>query len=218
MSNGNIDKLYKKTVKPNIGEENSLYFIGDESSEFVDFYVTDRKGKLIPVVNNQRTTSIKQTVDDLGWVQLSNTTYTKENPYILEDDLRTILPITPTSVLGEPYYKPEDKPTAGNKFKPNNSGDIYLLRIGFKIDTTFNNQQGFLDVDIGGTQGVIWEKSYDLIRGKEYVPFTEQVMVYSLDTFLKNGAAINFKVKGGAEVYDIVTVIFKSYNGGNKSI
>lgn len=55
MSNGNIDKLYKKTVKPSIGEENSLYFIGDESSEFVDFYVTDRKGKLIPVVNELRT-------------------------------------------------------------------------------------------------------------------------------------------------------------------
>lgn len=55
MSNGsNIDKLYKKKVKPVKGEKDALYFIGDSSSDFIDFYVTDNQGNLIPIVTNDR--------------------------------------------------------------------------------------------------------------------------------------------------------------------
>jgi hypothetical protein len=56
MSNGNsnLDQLYKKKVKPVKGEGDALYFIGDANSNFIDLYVTDKKGNLIPVVTNSR--------------------------------------------------------------------------------------------------------------------------------------------------------------------
>lgn len=51
---GDIDKLYKKKAKPAKGEADALYFIGDANSNYIDFYVTDKKGNLVPVIDNNR--------------------------------------------------------------------------------------------------------------------------------------------------------------------
>lgn len=213
MSNGNnIDKLYKKRVKPLKGEEDALYFIGSPQSDFIDLYVTDKQGNLFPVINKDRVLDVSQLVQKTGWIQITNNTYTEQNPYIVESNVKTKLPIFSNNILNPFGYEGSANAVSSlNKFIPEEVGDIYFLRLRFRIDVVLNNQTAILEVDIGGNQNIIWDKSYSLVRSKSgFVPFTEQVMLYSLDTFLQNGADINLTIEGGAEIYDITTLIYKA--------
>lgn len=77
-----------------------------------------------------------------------------------------------------------------------------------------NNRNLTIELDIGGGQGVIWDKTVRLARGNPNpVPtrVTETMDVYTLGTFLANGGEIFLTCDSDASVYNISFKIEKKF-------
>lgn len=142
--------------------------------------------------------------DFLGWVQFSDTEYTQASPLSVLSDSRTLLPNNAGNVLNIVNPFGGNDWISNNKFNPDNFGDSYDWRVGFTIDPTLNNRNLTLELDIGGSQGVIWSKTIRLARGAGVdTRVTEQIDVYTLQTFIDNGGELYVTVDGESNIYDI---------------
>lgn len=149
-----------------------------------------------------------------GWGQYADTQYTDVSPFVVNAGVFTALPNNKGSVIESQLPDGTTTLYNGSRMTPDASGDGYILRVGFKAACSSNNGGFILSGDISATGDgsiPIFTESVRVLRGAN-TPQTYSVSanIYSLNTFLANGAAINFEaVTGNFEIYDIVYVISK---------
>lgn len=150
----------------------------------------------------------------LGWVQLSDSQYDTVTRFPITSGVRTKLPnnangvLDVTSMFGATtIYDP-----ATEKLTPDNFGDTYDWRVSFFADPTLNNRNFTLELDIGGSQGVIWSKTIRLARGAGVdTKITETLDIYTLNTFIANGGELYVTCDGDVSLYDIIYKIERKY-------
>ena len=101
---------------------------------------------------------------------------------------------------------------ANNRFEPDNIGDSYDIRVDLKVRPTLADQNVTLSLDIGGTEGVIWNNTTRLgIGAGEEIKLTQTLDVYTLDTFVANGGAFYLESDSELDVYDIAFKIERKF-------
>lgn len=146
-----------------------------------------------------------------GWISYADTTYTVSNPFTiangttdtLENNAQTLIVTQkPNSVTN--WYNSSTK-----KITPSLTGDFYNIIIRFKAKTTANNDYMDVSCDIGGTQGIIYEKTLTMVKGANTEHFyTLEMNVYTASTFVSNGGTIKVTANTGTlSIYNISYVI-----------
>lgn len=149
---------------------------------------------------------------ETGWIQVSDDEHTQSTPLTISSNVRTLLPNNAANVLNVTNPIGGSTWWANDKFNPDNSGDTYDLRVGFIADPTLNNRNLTLELDIGGTQGVIWSKTLRLARGAGVdTRIIETIDIFTLGTFIANGGEIFITCDGDVDIYDIVIKIERKY-------
>lgn len=152
--------------------------------------------------------------ESLGWIQISDSQFTESSPMNVLQNNRTLLINNGNSILDLVGMSGSTTiwNTTTNKIQPNNIGDSFDIRVQFKVNPNLNNRNLTLDLDIGGTQGVIWSKTIRLARGANVdTQVTEQLDIYALGTFVTNGGTLNVTCDGDISVYDIVFKIERKF-------
>ena len=163
--------------------------------------------KLLP--NNL---SREEILEDLGWIQFSDTQYTQASPLTILANTRTVLPNNKGSVLNTNGPPGAENWLDLNAFKPDSPGDFYVFRLSFVADPTLNNRNLVLDLDIGGSQGIIWSQTIRLARGAGVdTRVSVTIPVYALNTFVVNGGLFNINCDGDVNVYGVVWVPCKVF-------
>lgn len=151
-----------------------------------------------------------------GWEQVTDTQYTQSSRLNLAKNVRTLLPNNAGSIINSQI--PDAVITFWNpstsKFTPDRVGDFYSLRLSFKTTANKNNAQGTLELDIGGSQGVIWSTDVAYTKGANtIIDVTKTIPIYTLNTFIVNGGEFYFTCSESATLFDINLVVFRAYRG-----
>ena len=149
---------------------------------------------------------------NLGWVQITDTTYTSGSPFAVSASTRTKLTINADSVIeshapvgldASDFYT-----DATNKVLGVESGDAYIIRLDFTANPTLSNRNMFIEFDIGGAQGVIFERLVRLARGAATdTPVSTTNFYYALSTFISNGMEIYVECDGDVDLFDFTIII-----------
>lgn len=163
-----------------------------------------------------RINNFDQNSQHRGWEQVSDTQYTVGSRLIIPNNTRTLIPNNAGSILNPQI--PQDITTfwdpINNRFLPDRNGDFYHLRLSFSTTADKNNAQGVVELDIGGSQGVIWSSDIFYTKGANVVIDTAfAIPVYTLATFIANGGQFYITTSENATVYDIQLLIFRTYRG-----
>lgn len=152
--------------------------------------------------------------DELGGYSFTDELNTISNPQILLEDTPQALTnddVSPFNIAA-PDYGSNWWDSVNNKIQPDNANlDFYTARIDFTANPQQNNQYLIMQLDIGGSQGVIWENTIALPRGGN----VDSRKVVSIDffagsTFLQNGGSILLTSKvNNCEIHDKVFLIQK---------
>jgi hypothetical protein len=94
-----------------------------------------------------------------------------------------------------------------------NDGDAYTMSIRFKAVMSVNSGYFDIDLDIGGTQGIISQESIVFTRGAGTEQrFDIDLTVFSGATFVANGGTLSVTPKNGdMDIYDISFVIVRTH-------
>lgn len=149
-----------------------------------------------------------------GWVMIKDTLYTPQSFLEIRANTPLILPNNAGSVLdivgmdgGSTIWD-----SAANKLSPDKSGDTYDWRVQFTINPSVNNRNLTLSLDIGGTEGVIWDKTLRLARGAGVnTRVTETLDIFTLGTFIQNGGQLKLLCDGDGQIFDIVFKIERKF-------
>lgn len=126
-------------------------------------------------------------------------------------DASTTIEKSPSDLI-EPMWD-----SINNKIHPISEFDVYNLRIGFKVQN-YDGARPYinLELDIGGTQGVVVEDTKVLVKGgaEQFVLFDFEV--FSGATFNANGGDIyiTYNGTGPCDVYDtqiLIRRVMKNY-------
>jgi len=177
-------------------------------------WVSDRNAIATQLEANILSLSQKTDKEFMGWVQFFDTQYTELNPFNLVLDVSKKLTNNAGSVLdivglfgANDLWDP-----LTNKFKNDNSGDKFLTRISFIIETLTNDKNLTLELKIEGTQNVVWSRTIRLAKGSGVATVvTENLDYYTLDNFLSNGGSLYLTCSGDAIVYDIDFIIERAF-------
>lgn len=94
-----------------------------------------------------------------------------------------------------------------SKITPNNIGDCYVIRVDFTAFTTSQSGRAILEFDIGGAEGIILRRSFNFPKGAgitNAINFSASSLLYSLTTFVGNGASIKLNSEvGDTSIYDV---------------
>jgi hypothetical protein len=150
---------------------------------------------------------------DTGWAQYSDSVYSAGSPLVINQGNSATLTnnanATITSQLPVDITALWD--SSNNKITPKNSGDGYTLRVDFMAFTSVTEGYAVINLDIGGSQGVIQSIPVQFPRGSgsgNTRSFSDTVMFYSLGTFVANGGTLTVEaVRGNISIYDIRFVI-----------
>lgn len=156
----------------------------------------------------------KQDKDTTGWWTISDTTFTSATPQSIPANTRTLLQINLDSVIefagANGALASDIWDAVNNKLTPLASGDSYLFRLSMTANPTLNNRNFTVDLDIGGTQGVIFERSTRLARGANVdTKISMTNSIFTLGTFIANGGEIYITCDGDVEIFDISLFIQK---------
>ena len=176
-------------------------------------------GGATPVASTDLTT--KDYVDGiistglLNWAQYGDTTYTASNRLTLIAGATIVLPndalnnITSYMPSGVTFYDP-----ATLKITPQSVGETYELRINYKGESGSVSNYLTVQLDIGGTQGVVLERiqTFPKGTGTEHA-FSSSNVLFALDTFVANGGTLSITADGTAEIWDITYVIVRTAAG-----
>ena len=169
---------------------------------------TEYRQSLVGLIDN------KVDKNFLGWVQYNDTQYTDTNRRTIIANTRTKLTNNAGGILdlvglfgAQTLWNPTT-----NKFENDNSGDKFMQRVSFIADPTLNNRNLTLELDIGGTQGVIWSRTIRLARGAGIdTKITENLDFYTLGTFIANGGDLFITCDGGIDIYDTLFLIQRTF-------
>lgn len=150
----------------------------------------------------------------LGWWNITDNTFTNEAPQVILANTRTKLSINCDSTIDN--YSPLDTDInsiwdkTNEKITPLNIGDSYIFRLSLTANPTLNNRNFTIDLDIGGNQNIIFERTSRLARGagnETKISITNSIFV--LDTFFQNGGELYVTCDGDVNLSDISLFIQK---------
>lgn len=144
----------------------------------------------------------------LGWWVVTDTTKTIGAPLSIPSNTRTKLNLNADSVIEA--FAPDGIPASSiydnvsKKITPLVSGDSYLLRVSLIAVPSQNNNSITIDLDIGGTQGIILERSQRLQRGSGVPnPVSTTNALFALNTFIANGGDLYVTCDGNVDIYGV---------------
>lgn len=150
-----------------------------------------------------------------GWGRYLDSTYTSGSPLSISSGVRATLTNNAVSKLETQL------PTGVTTFFDEtiqkiiaiNDGDAYTMSIRFKAKMSVNNGYFDIDLDIGGTQGVISQESIVFTRGSGTEQrFDIDLTVFSGATFVSNGGTLSVTPQNGnMDIYDISFVIVRTH-------
>lgn len=111
---------------------------------------------------------LESIVSNTGWWNIGDDTFTDIAPQSISADTRTKLIINSDSVIesfGAGGTAASSIWSADSRFTPLASGDSYIFRLSMVANPSLNNRNLTVDLDIGGTQGIIFERTVRLARG-----------------------------------------------------
>lgn len=172
-------------------------------------WVSDRNAVVAELVNN--------TNNSLGWVQIEDTALTEGSPLSLLTDTRTLLTNDGVNVINS--FNSSTNPitwnSVTNTFEPDNSGDCYIIRLQLTAKPSINLANLSLELDIGGGQGVIWDKTIRLSEGAGVATrISETMMLYTLGTFVANGGKLYLTSDLPVDIFSVNMVIQRTYRHG----
>lgn len=189
-------------------ESNNTY---SSVAEFVEFYENNTGNKF-----GGSTGDYGSAYDsaDYGWVHVTDSQYTEANPLSISSGVRTKITNNAAVLLnvtglsnGSTIWNP-----VTNKLEPDNLGDTYLVRFKCTANPSVNNRNFSLDLDIGGDQNVIWDKTMRLARGSNVnTIITETLDIFTLNTFISNGGEFFVTCDGDVDVFNISFKIERTY-------
>ena len=142
-----------------------------------------------------------------GSVEFIDTQYTINNQLFIPANNLVLLPnnkgmIIPINQNGFDIFNWLD---TNGKITPNEEiGDEKILRTSFNVIPTLNNRNLIIDLNIGGTIGVIYEETIILAKGANNVTkVSVSIPYYVLDTFQANGGEIRVRCDGDISIYGI---------------
>lgn len=147
-----------------------------------------------------------------GWAQYNDSEHTQGSPQALTTT-RSQFTVDGDTVLGD--YRAGAANWVDDKIRPGQVGEAYMLRIDATVETTNNNADLIVDIDIGsdpfgGSSIVITERTVRLARGTGIPhPFSITAGLYCLDTFLANGGAIGLTASHNSSIYGKRVVLFR---------
>ena len=153
-----------------------------------------------------------------GWAQYNDTLHTISNPLVVTagstvpftnnagSTIKTQLPAGVTDLYD------------GTRIISDDIGAAYMIRIGFTVSNSSQTGSFDLSADIsaaGDGSITIFERVSSLARGSNTPQsYNTTNLVYSLDTFVANGALMRFEaISGTSSIYDISYVISKVHKG-----
>lgn len=155
-------------------------------------------------------TTISATIGT-GWAQYADDSLSSGSPQVVNEGVTAVLTNNAANVISSQLPNGVTSLYDGAKITPENSGDMYMIRINLTAFTS--SQNGVLEIalDIGGTQNVILAKDVSFPRGTGLAnarDISESFLVYSLGTFVANGGEIKVtSVTGNTSIYDVTYVI-----------
>lgn len=150
-----------------------------------------------------------------GWAQYSDSLYNSSNKFVLTQGAVATLPNNGVGSIESEL--PEDATSfydaVNRKILGVNSGDFFIGRINLKASTDNNNGIFLLSLDIGGTQGVIFEKTIDFPRGTSTTRNLSVIVpYYTFPTFLANGGELKVEgINGTTSLWDISYLIDRTH-------
>lgn len=157
--------------------------------------------------------------DPHGWCQYNDSVYTGGTELTISNsgDGTQITCNNNTSIETQ---KPRDQVsslwnTSTNTFDPINENDYYIVRLTFTASTVSGTVNFVtLNLDIGGTPGVIWSNSFVPDKGTGQ-KFSVTIPVYTGSTFVSNGGTFYLLRDGTGtfEVQDIGVSISRIHKG-----
>ncbi len=150
-----------------------------------------------------------------GWGRYLDSTYTIGSPLSISSGVRATL--TNNAVSKLETQLPTGVTTFFNettqKIIAINDGDAYTMSIRFKAEMSVNNGYFDIDLDIGGTQGIISQESIVFTRGSGTEQrFDIDLTVFSGSTFVANGGTLSVTPQNGnMDIYDISFVIVRTH-------
>ncbi len=151
-----------------------------------------------------------------GWGYYVDTVYTEGTPLTVAVGETVALPNNKGTVIET--YLPDNVTTFydGTRVISDNVGAGLELRVNFKAKTTSNNGAFALSYDIsalGDGSNVITERAETFVRGTGVEQsYSFSTSLFSLDTFVANGALPKFEsINGTSSVYDITFLIKRDH-------
>lgn len=154
-----------------------------------------------------------------GWAFYTDTQYTEVSPQVVNQGVTTQLLNNSGSVIKSHIPAGVTDFYNGNRLTPQNVGDFYDLRVGFKAKTSVNNGGFALYFDIsaaGDGSNIIVGRSEGMIRGaNQEHTYSYSTLVFSSNTFVANGAILLFEsIDGNTRIYETTYLISRTHNAG----
>lgn len=142
--------------------------------------------------------SSNRPVTGFGHYQDSDLTYGTPDQVILTG-VRTQMTIDDLGVTVEKLpYDATEPFWHDNHIHPIATFDTYNLRLGFAAEGYSGaDSQIVIELDIGGSLGVIWERTISLIKGGNEQFIAPAFPIYTGATFVANGGVIYLTYTGG---------------------
>ena len=151
----------------------------------------------------------------LNWAQYGDTQYTTGARLTLSAGVKVPLPnnalnnITSYMPSGVAFYD-----SGTQKITPQSIGETYELRVNFMAESASINNFVDITLDIGGTQGIILDRTFTFPRGSGVEhSFSSTNVLFSLDTFVANGGALYIEPDANCDVWDIQYLIVRTAAG-----
>lgn len=151
----------------------------------------------------------------LGWVTIGDTQYPNEvNALELDANVRTKLTnssgvfVNVTQTVGALIWWN----TVSQKFVFDNLGDSFEITIEFSAKARLNNQNLRLELNIGGSTGVYFDKTIRLLHGANQINMiSETIDVQVTQDWVDNGGEIFLESESNIDIYGIVFRVERTF-------
>ena len=149
-----------------------------------------------------------------GWENWEDATYTSGSPLSLTASTRTKVTIDGLAASTNTSYSPVSGDlwdNTNNKITPDNVGDVYDLRLRFQATPAVSDGYITLELDIGGSEGVILAQTQRFLKGTSEQSMLFVATVFTLDTFVANGGSIYATSSVGVDIHSIGLLINRTH-------
>lgn len=166
-----------------------------------------------------RIITLEDIENSLGTIQFVDTQYTTTNRIVGSPNIDLVIPNNKGNIFNVSAPSIASDWFLNNKIQPENgNGDTWVTRLDFSYRVTQQNRNASLSIDIGGSQGKIFDKKFTLGRvANQDSPMSILLNYYTAQTFFDNGGELKLNVNGAFEIWDIkivITKIKKAISGG----